>query len=1674
MPNIISLDFISLDVYNLALYNNLIPLIDEILVKNISDYNLKNLEVEITSNPAFFAPSIIKIPEIASGRYVVVNSSNINIDVDLTKIMYSSTPTDTVLSVKIKSSGETLCDISKNIVILPYNYFPPITMYSELLASFVTPGQDAIKKIADRIYDKIRDNHDISVNSDMWDYNDKKTTTSIIKAIYEVIRDLKITLDTVNILSENKPVKIKLPETTYLTRSANGLEIALLVASVSEHLGLRPFIVFANEKVLVGVFCLQKSFSTCVSDDGRIFSDISDSASKDFCLIDTTSFMNGTQVSFSDSLITANKAIASAEYPIVIDVFNARKSGYAPIPNRITQNGNLIFEIREENSNFHDTINDKVKFKSLSALCSYVKRGFLSANGSNTLTDMDISKNVYLVGGVKNIMTKLLFNGKLTLKSFPLPNAINDKADFLPQLEQLNINLNCEDLSNTTNAFHDKDSLAKRIISVLNDGKNEFSSICLALGSVKYLHNSQQMTAPLLLIRVLIESGPSQGIYIKLADQKIIANEALIDIFTTIGINTASLTQFDDIMENYSYICEAFKYAISDYHGFEFYDTVSISAFNLDCYSLSCLASTDYFQRSSIISKLLNAELFTDNKLSQASALDYPFALDETQINAINSAINNECTIIKGANGSGKTRVCASIAFSQLRRGKRVLYLTDTESNATDFMKFASLAHFDNFVYMVPYKTKRINSFSDDVFENISNDITSVISEKKFSLTNLISRHNEYYEALHKVNEIGFSLYESASQYERYRSFPYLVTFTNSDISQLTKEDVVMWFDAVSSLAKAGADCKEPYSNALSFIREKNFSYDLKSKATILLSRHLTVAQNFINLQNQIAEYLGSELSIMKEKQTDVLINILDVIKNYSDSIHYGIFTRASIESDLSLIESLALQCDDIFKIKSFINDNFTEDIINLNCDSLLLEWRNANSKVAFFRSSAQNDVKNKIRPYCLNPKFITNDNFVDVINNIIKYKHALSVINDNASLVYQVTGLEIKSMVAENDEKTFDKIKLCAEISRKYLSLINDLYVAEQKPDKIFTHQVNLFKNKEKLIFDLEPFFSLNEQYAEYKHSEQELATLLDIDMEKAREDNSKIWYYFVLQFINRLNDNIDMLKYWCNWNIEKEKAISIGLENVVKLYESEQITSNDIKNAFLKGFFKSVTEYFLSCETAVSAYSSETQKKDISVIYNELDSYRRLLYQDLLNTVSVNYKSYTKNVLNTSSVDAVEVLKNHFAYGINFNADAQTVELLQNAKPCFVSDSVSFITKFSNLPQFDTIIVDVLTQKQQEGIFLLLPLTKNLVVIDSDIENSSDIKFSDFFRVNKAPVCELGWIYSTIYSSQLVNELFYNNSLSAFVYSNRYKNGLSVITQNGTYDRRKTRVNVIEASAVVDELMKLRSENKPFNVGVYTITEEQKNLIEMLFCKRVNNSAEIKTKISEGLFIRCLDEAMFDARETIIFSTVFSAEERPKYKDTVTKTIPELSKDNSISKLINILSSAKNNFTLITSLSKDTLQKFKTTEKNYLIFKKCILRLLSENTFLPQSISGSVSGENSIIRVVTNHIEALGYKVDLNLGVNKCKLDIAVRRKGESNYLLGIIFDESAYITSKDFLERNLVASGLRDFGKWKILRLFTVDWFENHAKQLDMITSALNGDEFNSGFNFNQHLE
>jgi hypothetical protein len=86
---------------------------------------------------------------------------------------------------------------------------------------------------------------------------------------------------------------------------------------------------------------------------------------------------------------------------------------------------------------------------------------------------------------------------------------------------------------------------------------------------------------------------------------------------------------------------------------------------------------------------------------------------------------------------------------------------------------------------------------------------------------------------------------------------------------------------------------------------------------------------------------------------------------------------------------------------------------------------------------------------------------------------------------------------------------------------------------------------------------------------------------------------------------------------------------------------------------------------------------------------------------------------------------------------------------------------------------------------------------------------------------------------------------------------------------------------------------------------------------------------------------------------------------------------------------------------------------------------------------------------------MRARGFEADLAVGQSDFRCDIAVRRKGEQRYCLGVLIDDAHTNTIASILEQHVLRPGILNGFGWRIVRVTPKDW---HHEREAVVASLL----------------
>ncbi|MEK8088754.1 DUF4011 domain-containing protein [Thermithiobacillus plumbiphilus] len=430
-----------------------------------------------------------------------------------------------------------------------------------------------------------------------------------------------------------------------------------------------------------------------------------------------------------------------------------------------------------------------------------------------------------------------------------------------------------------------------------------------------------------------------------------------------------------------------------------------------------------------------------------------------------------------------------------------------------------------------------------------------------------------------------------------------------------------------------------------------------------------------------------------------------------------------------------------------------------------------------------------------------------------------------------------------------------------------------------------------------------------------------------------------------------------------------------------------------------------------------------------------------------------------------------------------------LQELKPCFMMGplSVAQYLEQGSL-KFDLVVMDEASQLRPEEALGAVARGSQLVVVgdpkqlpptsffdrmldSGDDEDEEDAPAAitgmesilDICQQLFTPLRSLRWHYRSQHESLIAfsNHHFYKNLI---VFPSPYaKNpGLGVkyrYVRSGSY---KDRQNVPEAQRLVDAVLEHMIKRPDESLGVVTLNQTQRELIEELLDKKLKTFDEgtdfMDRWESEGwpFFIKNLESVQGDERDVIFISTTFG---KAPGTDKVRQNFGPISRPDGWRRLNVLFTRSKRRIELFTSMVPEDIVVDERTPlgtkalRDYLDFaKRGVLVSTDEGERQPDS-----DFEVSVANVIT----ALGYEVKPQLGVAGFFIDMAVRnpdRPGE--FLAGIECDGATYHSGFSVRDRDHIRQEILESLGWKgrIHRIWSTDWFYNPGRETERLRNFL----------------
>lgn len=331
------------------------------------------------------------------------------------------------------------------------------------------------------------------------------------------------------------------------------------------------------------------------------------------------------------------------------------------------------------------------------------------------------------------------------------------------------------------------------------------------------------------------------------------------------------------------------------------------------------------------------------------------------------------------------------------------------------------------------------------------------------------------------------------------------------------------------------------------------------------------------------------------------------------------------------------------------------------------------------------------------------------------------------------------------------------------------------------------------------------------------------------------------------------------------------------------------------------------------------------------------------------------------------------------------------------------------------------------------------------------------------------LSWHYRSRHESLIAfsNNQYYDGKLYTFPSVDNRTSKVSFIPVDGVYDYGRTRSNRAEAEAISRKVVSILQDyikhpsHPRRSIGIVAFSKVQQGLIEDILTEMLAKNPEMEQlayDAEEPIFIKNLENVQGDERDIILFSVGYGPDKRGK----VSMNFGPLNNQGGERRLNVAVSRARYEMIVFSTLQPEMID-LRRTQAAGVVGLKRFLEYAKTGRLALQAEALETGNEETAHDAVTQKVARMlqdrGYQVDLYVGRSAFKVDIAVRNPhDEGSYLCGILCDNPKYYVTKTVRDREICRPEvLRHLG-WKLLRLWSVDWFLNPEATFERLCQAL----------------
>ncbi len=1672
--------------FSYALYQNHSALIRKVNIKNNTESDVDDLYLRAWTDSDMLDAFSEKIDMLGSGEERSIRNIKVIAHGDFLAALTERFTCN--LYVSITQNKHELARESEEIVVLAYDEWPGKRYYPDLLAAYVTPNHPAIPGLMNSA-SKYLEKWTGEPSLEGYQQKDPQRVLKMANAAYAAIQELNITYASVPPSFEDVGQRVRLISDIMDHHLGNCLDITLFYVALLEAMELNPIMVMIDGHIFSGVWLIDDTFPEPWTDDPTQLEKRMTLGVDELIVIESTAMCAGKNTEFDDAISMAKDNVANYDrFDFAIDLERARRSGVRPLPTRIAGANGYVIEHKNRDSSevtgeskydvLSYNLEDVIKPKENVTKQIQWERKLLDLSMRNMLINMRIKGSIIPMlvrkeGGLSDIEDALAEGAEFEILSRPaewdihrIDSATGETVNDLGPYEEL---IELERKHHRLHSWLGEKDLTKLMTKMYRSAstsmeENGANTLYMTLGNLRWYDGIKTLRvhyAPIVLVPIdIIRKSATQGYVIRERDDEAQVNITLLEFLKqnfNIDITGLNPIPTDDHGIDIDKIFAIVTKAVMNKERWGVMEDAYIGNFSFSQFVMwnDIHSHAHQLEENKIVHALMNGIVDWDCTVPKEVDTEdayLPVPVDASQLRAINMAANDMSFVLHGPPGTGKSQTITAMIANALAKDKTVLFVAEKMAALEVVQKrLAALGIGDFCLELHSHKAVKKNVLDqlkkgvDLKIYGMSTDYNEKIEELHKTRTEL----DEYARKLHEKRNCGMSVRELIDAYEAIPEQERMYRPDRQYVSSFSAADLENKKLLLERLVAAGKNAGNIKEHIFSMVGQTEYTQSFRK-----------------NLEDSLGDYEKAIESLTETARTFIGLTESEMPLSWT-----------SWQELFAFSESIEVASN----IPSFV----------MNADSLEEEFK---APIQYIRIKKQYEQEEKIFYSKYKDSIRTIDfsayskRLSDASKKLFGKTKAIE------SVIQEIQQHALIQILPQDIERTAEDVNRFNVIVANFESATNNLpnhwapFISDETTIEDLQNIGNTWEKDLKIIDKFSSKLGWLKQNGTYDNCMEVARQLLEArsfleSKEKVidellvikRANEGSDWLGDKTKLINLIDNHFSQLRDWITYKEVCAECDADGLGDIVKIYASG-LDHDAVIPTYFKSVYRAIIWSVIEAEPVLDKFTGNN--------FNERISYYKKLEDDFIKlTKDEMYYKLTHNLPNSYESPAISkelaILRKAISSGGRGMSIRSLFEqiphVLVRLCPCLLMSPIS-VAQYLSLDndKFDVVIFDEASQLPTCKAVGVLARGNNAVIVGDpnqmpptsffagnlidednlDIEDLDSI-LEDCLALGM-PESHLQWHYRSRHESLIAfsNQEYYDNSMLTFPSVNDREKRVKLVTVNGTFNRKKGRINEKEGQAVVKEILRRYNskELRDQTIGIVTFNISQQGLIEDLLVEEYKKDEEFDkwaNEREERLFVKNLENVQGDERDVILFSVGFGPDEDGK----LSLNFGPLNKEGGWKRLNVAVSRARSEMLVFSSMTPEMIDLNRTKSKG-VEGLRAFLEFADKGRLI-NNVQQEKSKSKGITKKICDAIEKAGYKVQRDIGHSNFKIDIAVVNPyNEDEYLIGIMLDGKSYIQSKNTKDREISQVNVLGSLGWKLHRVWTMDWWDNKEKEVENI--------------------